>query len=356
MRAGRRFVPWTSLRVQLAGLGFLAIYLPTLLLFGVTSVTQDEETRVEDGVEVTTGSTDRDLAWPTWTVVALGPVAAGLAWWLAGRAVRPIQRVRRVAEEIEGSDLSRRIGLDRGPSEVVTLAASFDGMLDRLETSAQTQRQLIEETSHELRTPLAVISTTADVLLTHPEPTLDLYRDGLKRSRSAAERMLATIDDLLVDARGRARALDRHPADLTAVARAVVDDVREMAGQRQVDLTTTGPPSVVAAVDTAMVRRAVANLVDNAIRHAPSGSIVAVEVAATADEAAVTVTDHGPGIPTDRQDRVFERFWRDGSAGGASGLGLPIARQVALAHGGDLQLRSPGPDGDGCVFTLRLRR
>ena len=100
--------------------------------------------------------------------------------------MRPIDRVRRVAEDIEGSDLSRRIGLDHGPTEVVALAASFDAMLDRLEHAAETQRQLIEEASHELRTPLSVLMTNADVTLAHPDPTIEIYRQGLERSRSAA--------------------------------------------------------------------------------------------------------------------------------------------------------------------------
>ena len=344
-----------SLRVRLALLGFLAIYVPALLLFGVTTVTEDEETRVENGTEVTAAASDRDLSWTAWTVIALGPVAAGLAWWLAGRAVRPIERVRAVAEEIEGTDLSRRIGLDSGPTEVVALAAGFDAMLDRLERSADTQRRLLDEASHELRTPLAVLSTNADVLLSHPEPTLALYREGLERSKAAADRMLTTIDDLLVDARGRARALHRQPADLVTLVEGVVSDARVVAKPRDVELVVAAPDSVEATVDEAMTRRAIANLVDNAIRHAPDGSTVEITIEGTDTEATVAVTDHGPGIPPDQQERVFERFWRGGS-GGASGLGLPIARQIADAHGGEVRLQSPGPAGDGCVFTLRLRR
>lgn len=151
---------WRSLRVQLAVLGFLAIYVPVLFLLGVTLVTEEEAVEV-DGVEVVEGTSARRSPWTTWTVVALAPAAAGLAWWLAGRAVRPVDRVRLVAEEIEASDLSRRIGLESGPTEVVALAASFDAMLDRLEHAAEEQRLLIEETSHELRTPISWPSPAA---------------------------------------------------------------------------------------------------------------------------------------------------------------------------------------------------
>ncbi len=347
---------WRSLRVQLALLGFLAIYVPVLLLFGVVVVTEDETASIVDGVEVTSDATTDRSPWAIWTVVGLGPAAAGLAWWLAGRAVRPIDRVRAVAEDIEASDLSRRIALEQGPTEVVALAASFDGMLDRLERAAETQRQLIEETSHELRTPLAVLATNADVLLAHPDPTVELYRQGLERSKVAAARLQATIEELLVDARGRARTITRQPADLMAIARGIVQEARVLAAPKTVQLTIAGPPTAVASVDEHAVRRAVANLVDNAIAHAPRDSPVTVEISITESAVRVVVADHGPGIPADLLDHIFDRFWSGRSDSHGTGLGLPIAKQVAMAHGGTLTVASPGSAGDGAAFTLTLRR
>lgn len=342
--------PWRSLRVQLALLGFAAIYLPVLLLFGVTAMTEHELTERNGDVWITVESDYRPSPWETWTVVGLGPLGAALAWWWSGRAVRPLNRVRAVAEDIEATDLSRRIGLENGAVEVVALAASFDAMLDRLERAAETQRQLVEEASHELRTPLAVLATNADVVLAHPAATVEDYREGLERSRAAAARLQATIDGLLTEARQRARTLDRRPADLVALVQGVVDEARVLAAGKEVEVMQRGPAEATCSLDGPTVRRAVANLLDNAVRHAPAGSTIEVDVERTDAEVRVVVTDHGPGIPADMQDQVFERFW---SAGG-SGLGLPIARQVALAHRGDLTLRSPGPAGDGCVFTLSL--
>lgn len=347
---------WRSLRVQLALLGFLAIYVPVLLLFGVVVVTEDETTSTVDGVEVTRDATTDRSPWAIWTVVALGPAAAGLAWWLAGRAVRPIDRVRAVAEDIEASDLNRRIAMEHGPTEVVALAASFDGMLDRLERAAETQRQLIEETSHELRTPLAVLATNADVLLAHPDPTVELYRQGLERSQVAAARLHTTIEELLVDARGRARTITRQPAELMAIARSIVQEARVLAAPKEVELTIAGPPTAVASVDEHAVRRAMANLVDNAIAHAPRGSAVTVEISITESAVRVVVTDHGPGIPAEQLDHIFDRFWSGRSDTRGTGLGLPIAKQVAMAHGGTLTVASPGSAGDGAAFTLTLRR
>ncbi|MCA2218718.1 HAMP domain-containing sensor histidine kinase [Jidongwangia harbinensis] len=347
---------WRSLRVRLAVPGFLAIYLPALLLFGVVVATDTETTvnaaRTAEEVRHTTHRS----GWAGWTVLALAPAAAALAWWWAGRAVRPIDWIRAVAEDIEATDLSRRIGLRHGPTEVVSLAAGFDAMLDRLERAADAQRRLIEEASHELRIPLAVLMTNADVLLSHPDPTVEVYREGLRRSRTSAVRLRKAIDELLVDARGRARLLDRRPADLMAVVRDVVEDAAVLAASKGTTVSLAGPPRAECSVDEPTVKRAVANLVDNAIRYAPAGAAVRVTVESSATGLAVTVADNGPGIPAGDQHRVFQRFWRGRPDVHGTGLGLPIAGQIAEAHGGTLTLRSPGPGGEGCVFRLTLRR
>ncbi|MEV4067945.1 HAMP domain-containing sensor histidine kinase [Nonomuraea dietziae] len=349
--------PWRSLRVGLAVLGFLAIYLPALLLFGVVLVTDTETTfQTIDGVESVRSVSAHRSAWPTWTVVALAPAAAAVAWWWAGRAVRPLDRVRAVAEDIGATDLGRRIALDGGPAEVVALAASFDAMLDRLEQAAATQRRLIEETSHELRMPLAVLMTNAEVLLAHPSPTLEVYRGGLLRSQAAAARLQTTIDELLAEARGRARAIDRRPSDLVAVVGGVVDHAAPLAAGKEIALSVSGPAVAECSIDEPTVSRALSNLIDNAVRYAPPGTAVEIAIEAADAEVAVTVTDHGAGIAAEERERIFQRFWRGRRDVPGTGLGLPIARQIALAHGGDLVVTSPGPSGDGCAFRLTLRR
>ncbi|MER0243851.1 HAMP domain-containing sensor histidine kinase [Streptomyces sp. HSW2009] len=349
---------WRSLRVRLALFGFLAGYVPVLLLFGVVLATETDVTQ-EGGATATaeerhTTSHRSDAA--LWTVLALGPAAAGLAWWWAGRATAPIDRVRMVAAHVQGADLGRRTALRRGPTEVVALAASFDDMLERLERAAELQRRLIEETSHELRMPLAVLVTNAEVLLTHPRPTVEVYRQGLERSRTAAVRLQQVMGELLVDARGRARTLDRQAVCLAAVARSVAAQAEVAAVAKGMRLSVTGAPAAVCPVDEATVRRAVHNLLDNAIRYAPAGTAVTVDVQVGAAEVAVVVTDEGPGIPADDQARVFQRFWRGPSGAHGTGLGWAIARQVALAHGGTLTLASPGPTGVGCAFRFSVAR
>lgn len=347
---------WASLRVHLALGGFVAIYVPVLVLFAVARVTEQDVTIENPGGVIVEGASRSPSGWVVATVVALAPVAAGLAWWLAGRAVVPVERVRVVAEQISASNLQQRIDLRTGPSEVRALAASFDGMLDRLQAAADGQRQFVEAASHELRTPLTVLTTNADVLLAHPAPTLDIYRDGLERTRVVAARLNAMLDALLVDARGQARVLDRQAADLAAIVADVVAERRELAATRGVTIIDDSTPPVPCRIDAPSVHRAVGNLVDNAIRHAASGT--AVTVAAHIDRhestvAVVQVTDRGDGVPPNQAERIFERFWS--GASGGTGLGLPLARHVSRSHGGDVTVASPGPDGDGAVFTLSVR-
>jgi signal transduction histidine kinase len=140
-----------------------------------------------------------------------------------------------------------------------------------------------------------------------------------------------------------------------AVVRAVADDVGVLAAAKSIHLSVTGPATARCAFDEPTVRRAVTNLVDNAVRYAPAGTPVEITVEASAYEVAVVVTDHGAGIPAAEQENVFQRFRRSRTDVTGTGLGLPIAVQVAQAHGGALTLASPGPAGDGCAFRLTLR-
>lgn len=308
-----------SLRVRLAVTGFLTAYAPTLLLLIIAIMfSRSEDFTVQEEVvggefaETETIITS-GLPLSVVAIVAVGfaPFAALFAWWWSGRAVRPL-------------------------AEAIAL-----------------QERLMEETSHELRTPLAVLSNNAQVLLAHPNPTIEVYRQGLERSETVAQRMSETIDSLLVDARGRARTVDRVPTDLVELTGSVVEALGPLATKRGIALVLDAPEAVDAAVDQSSVGRAISNLITNAIQHGPIDSTVHIEVTRDGSLARVAVTDSGPGIPPEQQDEIFERYWQSDASEG-SGIGLAIVKQVAEAHGGTVSVTSPLGERPGARFTLTV--
>lgn len=346
-----------SLRIRLALLGFVAIYGPVLFLWSVVAVV--EEVSVSDlgdgaGTEIQTSRSPSSSPFVLGTVVILAPCAGALAWWWSGRAIRPIGAIQATIDDIDSGGLDRRIGLEKGSTEVVALAGSFDGMLDRLERAAQLQNQLIEETSHELRTPLAILRTNADVLLGQPDPSEHDYRTALERSRTTAVRLTAIIEELLVDARGRARTIVREPSDLASLAQTAADSTEPLARSRNVSIEVIAPVELPCAVDRSSLERAIANLIDNAVRHSPSGRGVTVEVVDDGLSALVAVSDLGPGIAPEDQPHVFDRYWQDSVDTESPGLGLTIVKHVAEAHGGSVRVASSGLSGSGARFELRV--
>ncbi len=344
------------MRVRLAATGFVAIYVPVLVLLGVSSVTSTNEQIIGPDGSIDVFIDDSpSTPWTAITAILLAPVAAGLSWWWAGRATTPIDRIRSVAETVEAGALDQRINMADGPTELVSLADSFDGMLDRLAEAAAIQTDLLDEASHELRTPLTILQTNAEVLLSDPEPSVELYREGLERSRATASRMSELVRSLLIEAQSRRRIIDRRPTDVAELARVAVDDAAPVAAAADVELVVGGAERAVARVDPVAVERAITILLSNAIRHAPAGSAVDVVVVADDEaECAVEITNAGEAIAAELHERIFERG--HAGPGGGAGLGLTIAKHIAEAHGGDVEVTSPVDAKGGARFRLRLPR
>lgn len=289
-----------------------------------------------------------------------GPVAllasslAGLLGYaVARRGLSPIGQMTSEADEIGASDLTRRLSGPERLDEVGRLAATLNGMLDRVEAAIARERAFTADASHELRTPLAILR--AEVELARNRASDADVRTGLSSALEEADRLAGLIDDLLVLARAEGDALpDRAMVDLGELAEAVTSRFLTLAGQRQVGLTAAG--AAVVHGEISGLERAVSNLVDNAVRHTPPGGTVRVEVEGALDGSArLTVTDTGPGVPADQVDRLFERFSRiDGARNqpGGAGLGLAIVAAVAAAHHGRAFAvnRSEG----GLLTTLEL--
>lgn len=291
-----------------------------------------------------------------WVILALFPASVAIGWFVADRALRPIGSITSVAKDIQRTeDLSRRIGLQGPDDELKDLADTFDGMFDRLEEDADVRRRFVQDISHELRNPLAVMATNLDVVLRDEGATAEEFRETALVVRRTVDRTARTVDDLVVFARNEVPESRREEIDLAALLDEVIAEHRGAIEERGLDVERFGPGALL-RVDRTGVKRAVSNLVSNAVRLSREHARIGFGVGREDGFAWVAVDDGGPGIDPRLHAQVFRRGWSgDGSSLGGesrSGLGLAIARQVAESHGGVVTLRSEL--GAGAEFVLWL--
>jgi signal transduction histidine kinase len=280
----------------------------------------------------------------------------GVGWVVAGRVLRPIGRITAVARDIQATDLSRRIELPGPDDELKQLGDTFDAMLARLDAAFAAQRQFVADASHELRNPLAIIRTNVDVALADPRADPEDLRHTITVVKRASDRMARLVDDLLALARRQEPILEHEPVDLGAAVAEASDDFVVPAAARNIVLDRAIAPGVVVTGDRDALKRAVANLLENAVRLAPEGSRIRLATGSEGDQAWIAVADEGPGIAPEDQPHVFDRFWRADKgrsrADGGTGLGLAIVRQIAEGHGGQVRLRSKVGVGSSFVIWL----
>jgi signal transduction histidine kinase len=291
--------------------------------------------------------------------VAVSLAALGLATLLVLRAattaLRPLTDVAQTARRIASGERSRRLRPDRPDTQLGSMAAAFDQMLDALERqiqraeSAETaMRGFLADASHELRTPIAAVQASAETLLREQPERPD--RDALEASLARdASRLGRLVDDLLGLARSEAQ---RRPVlvDVGAFVRTCVDEAAARAPD--VRITLDVQDRAASHADTQALRRLLRNLLDNALAAVPHpAGAVHVCIRRAGEDIRVCVTDNGPGIPDAERERVFERFVRLDPTTQGHGLGLAIARRIARLHGGDLTC---DPANSGASFTLRL--
>jgi signal transduction histidine kinase len=271
-------------------------------------------------------------------------------------ALRPVARMTRDAERWSEHDLDERFDVGPPHDELSRLAATLDGLLDRLAAGMRRERRLTAEVSHELRTPLAQIQAEVDLALRREREPSE-YRRALEEIRASAERINATIETLLATARQDAR-LPRGTGDVAEAAGRVVGSLGPLAdGRRVVVRVDPSIESPRAGVEPEVIERILQPVIENACRHGQGE----VRVGVTTDngDVAVTVADDGPGVPAGDRERIFEPGVRAGDGNGGqsgargsagAGLGLSLARRLARAAGGDV-LAEPGAGGR---FTIRL--
>ena len=288
--------------------------------------------------------------------LALAVSLAG-GWFLAGRALRPVDDITLAAQRIAGGDLTQRLKVPPSPDEIGRLADTFNNMIARLETSFRQIRQFSSDASHELRTPLTVMKGETELALRRPRDAKD-YTVVLESNLEEIDRMTRIVDELLFLSRadmGEVK-MERLPVKLESL----LEDVHRQAsllGQErdvQVVLGMVTPATVLG--DELRLRELFLNLLDNAVKYSTPGGSVDITLQTETGQAKVLITDHGIGISREDQGKIFDRFYRTDDARThtkkGTGLGLAICAWIVESHHGRIEVDSE--IGKGSTFTVTL--
>jgi signal transduction histidine kinase len=291
---------------------------------------------------------------------AVSLVLSALVGLMLARAIaRPVRELTHAANRLAQGDFDFPLEV-RSPDELGELARAFRSMSADLQRTLQARTDLVTNVSHELRTPLTAVKGLVETLRDGAVDDLAVREKFLASIEDETDRLIRLVNDLLTLSRADAQALTLHRErfDLTDLARSCADKLATQATAQGVSLVVDGPP-VHAHADSDRIRQVLVNLLDNAIRFSPPGGTVTVGVSSSSGSVIVSVQDHGPGIPTAEQSRVFERFYRadksrarDARGTGGAGLGLAIAQALVEAHGGHISLESREDQGTTVRFTL----
>jgi heavy metal sensor kinase len=278
---------------------------------------------------------------------------------LARKTLAPVAAIADQAAHISAASLHERVVVPNPRDELGRLASVLNGLLGRLDQSFEEQRRFMADASHELRTPVAIISGEAELALSRDGRSPAELREALARVRDESARLKQIVDDLFLLARAEAGDPLMVPREvyLGEVAADSVRAVRSLADAKTVRLAFTGSEDLPFRGDEALLRRLFVNLLDNAIKYTPPGGDVTLSAERRNGHYLVTVADTGPGIPTEAQPHIFDRFFRVDrdrhvSTTSGAGLGLAIAAWIAQTHGGSVSLDRS--DSAGSRFSVRL--
>ena len=277
-------------------------------------------------------------------------------WFLAGRALRPVDAMTLAAQRIAGGDLTQRIHTT-SQDEIGRLASTFNDMIARLETSIRQTRQFSADASHELRTPLTIIKGEAELAL-RKSRSPNVYREVLESNLEEIDRMSRIVEELLFLSRADLGevTMASAPVQLDTLVREIHSQAMVLGQERDVHtiLEHVEPAQVLG--DEWRLRELFLNVVDNAVKYSPPRGTVHISLTITRDRALVLVRDHGIGIASDEHGAVFDRFYRTDAARAhtqeGTGLGLAICNWIVEAHHGDIQIESVF--GEGSRFTIAL--
>ena len=290
---------------------------------------------------------------------ALVLLAAAGGYLLVNRAFRPVRQIAEAADRInDGNDLSRRIGLKKGRDEIYTLAMTFDRMFDRLQVSFEREKQFTSDVSHELRTPTAVIISQCEYALEEAR-TLDEAKDALSTVLDQAERMSSMIGQLLTLSRADRGQNQLHLEliNLSELTMMVAEQAQELAEKSAISVETQIEPDLLIHGDETMLMRMLLNLTENGIKYGRPGGHLRVRLSQTADSCVRgEIQDDGIGISPEHLPKIWDRFYQVNPARSSSdsgvGLGLPMVKYIAEAHGGSITAESREGEGTTFIFTL----
>lgn len=288
-----------------------------------------------------------------WSAVALAMFLTGVAtWYVVRREMQPLQAIRQEASGITARRLDQRLSSAAVPAELEPLVDTLNEMLARLERSFQRLTEFSSDLAHELRTPLSNLLTQTQVTLTKARST-DEYREVLASNAEELERLSRMVSDMLFLAQADHAMVipTREPVELAIETQAVLDFYEALASEKHIALSLAGTGSM--SGDRLMLRRALSNLLSNAISHTPEGGAIKVVLSSAEQAVQISVSNTGDPIPAELHTRLFDRFYRvDASRermGQGAGLGLAITDSIVRAHGGEIKLCS---EGDMTKFTL----
>jgi two-component system OmpR family sensor kinase/two-component system sensor histidine kinase QseC len=278
-------------------------------------------------------------------LLIFAPLVALAIWWLVGQSLRPVERV---ASELRRRDAQRLdpVPEDELPTEVEPMVRSLNGLLERLRRAFEAQRAFVADAAHELRTPIAALKLQAGLLGRARDD--DSRSEALGELNAGIDRSAHLVDQLLTLARSEpeARATVGASVDLASIAGDAVVEMLPLAEARGSRIHVAAAEAAALLGDANALHSLVRNLIDNALRHTPTGSRIDVEVTADDQEVRLSVDDDGPGIPPEERERVFDRFYgRSAGDDAGSGLGLAIVKAVVDRHAGRIELEQSALGG-----------
>ena len=304
----------------------------------------------------------QDTLW--WLFLLLAGASTGLlllAWWGSGRlaqeALAPVEALSHTADTISGQTLSTRLALTAPYTEFQRLARTFNGMLDRLEQVFEGQRRFVADAAHELKTPLTAMKGNFEVSLQRTR-SAEEYRETIFSNLAEVDRLTAMTKSLLTLAQfaGEHSPLVLQTLAMPPLVEEVVSELSVLAQEGGIHLQAECQPVPPLIGDASQLKQALINLLDNALRHTPSGGTITVHVGPQNTSIKLSVEDTGPGIDAEHLPHLFERFYRVDQArdrqSGGTGLGLAIVKEIVEAHGGHIEAHSQ--IGKGTIMTMTL--